>query len=559
MGRFIRKIIIFLITLNEVTWAQGFILAVGGGREDYGDWSDEPYRWMVEKAQYGKIINIDVDAASDWYPAYFVHLGAAPSSRSRQIPDRHTANDETIYQELKSARGIFIEGGDQWDYVESWKNTLVQKAIREVYSSGGVIGGTSAGLAVLGEIVFDAKYGSARPEKAVYDGYIPQIHFETDFLNLLPNIITDSHFTMRGRIGRLVPMLARLHTENPGRNFTGLGIDENTAVCIDSNLIGKVFGEASVTVLYKTSSSKILCEPGKPPLFSDIGYDQMIEGAIYDFKTNQLIDGGNFLNQCAPPVAPTPFLEIMLDGNLNSDAEKGTIIIENIYSSPTAAFYANLSQNSGQNLIPNSVIMPKIWSESDYFENKWAGAQWGLATHPHFTAILIDEYNQVQIDKDGHLTTNGIVQILDGYGMTHAGLNSRGCQIPGIIGAKLHFLTTNEIYNLKNHALLPTKVNDEANRIPHSFELIKVFPQPFSDRCSFSISQPPTGKIEIKIYNLMGQVVRSFAGWRLKASKNLQILWDGKDDQGNKLPDGIYLAKIQVANEAKSIKILKAH
>ncbi|OQX82807.1 hypothetical protein B6D60_11570, partial [candidate division KSB1 bacterium 4484_87] len=441
MKRFLWLFIIFFLSLLSNLQAQGYILAVGGGREDYGDWSDAPYRWMVEKAEFGKIINIDVDATSNWYPAYFIHFGAAAESRALQIPDRESANSDAVYQELKSAKGIFIEGGNQWDYVSVWKGTKVQQAIREIFQQGGVIGGTSAGLAVLGDVVFDAKYGSALPQKAVYDAYIPQIHFEKNFLNLLPNILTDSHFTMRGRLGRLVPMLARLHIENPEIEFIGLGIDENTAICIDPGLNGKVFGEATVTVLYKTGNSQINCSPGHLPTFTAIGYDQLIEGCVYDLKNKKLVDPGPYLNQTSNPPTSPEFQELTLDGSSESTADAGSVVIENLFSRTTAAFYGQLTQRTGQNYLPNSIIMPRLWSERDYFENRLAGAQWGVSSHPHFTAILIDEYNQIQIDQNGILSTNYIVHILDGYGMTYSGINSRGCQIPGIIGARLHFMT----------------------------------------------------------------------------------------------------------------------
>ena len=135
-------------------------MLVGGGGENYGSWSDQPYSWFVEKADSGKIINIDVDETSDWYPAYFISLGADLTSHSLQISNVEDANNFLTYQELLSADGIFIEGGDQWDYISNWKNTYVHTAIEYVYNNGGVIGGSSAGMAILGQVAFDAEHGS---------------------------------------------------------------------------------------------------------------------------------------------------------------------------------------------------------------------------------------------------------------------------------------------------------------------------------------------------------------------------------------------------------------
>ncbi|OQX94795.1 hypothetical protein B6I21_08790, partial [candidate division KSB1 bacterium 4572_119] len=76
---------LLFLACSQIAFAQGYILGVGGGQERYGDWSDDPYRWMVEKSGYGKIINIDVDPTSSWYPEYFKYLGASQESHSKQI------------------------------------------------------------------------------------------------------------------------------------------------------------------------------------------------------------------------------------------------------------------------------------------------------------------------------------------------------------------------------------------------------------------------------------------------------------------------------------------
>ncbi|HMA63328.1 MAG TPA: Type 1 glutamine amidotransferase-like domain-containing protein, partial [bacterium] len=154
-----RKFFTSLIVLFSLLNARGSLLLVGGGGEDYNSWSDIPYSWFVEKTDSGKIVNIDTDEANSWYANYFKSLGASSESHALQITSA-IANDSSTYQDLISAQGIFIEGGDQWEYVNSWKGTLVEDAIHHVFNNGGAIGGTSAGLAIMGEICFDARNGS---------------------------------------------------------------------------------------------------------------------------------------------------------------------------------------------------------------------------------------------------------------------------------------------------------------------------------------------------------------------------------------------------------------
>ena len=104
--------IVLIICLSLEIHSQRSVMLVGGGQENYYDWSDEPYGWFVQQADSGKIINIDVSSVSSWYPDYFKWLGAATTSHGLQIATRNVANDSVTYNELISALGIFIEGGD---------------------------------------------------------------------------------------------------------------------------------------------------------------------------------------------------------------------------------------------------------------------------------------------------------------------------------------------------------------------------------------------------------------------------------------------------------------
>ena len=142
----IYKIILFL-SLNFDLFAQGYICAVGGGSEGYNDWSDAPYGWIVQKSDSGKIIIISDADATTWLPNYFISLGAdtAYNKTISSISSISSANLQSTYNELTTAKAIFIRGGDQWDYIRLWKGTKTDSAINYVFQNGGVIAGTSAG------------------------------------------------------------------------------------------------------------------------------------------------------------------------------------------------------------------------------------------------------------------------------------------------------------------------------------------------------------------------------------------------------------------------------
>ncbi|MCX7609988.1 MAG: Type 1 glutamine amidotransferase-like domain-containing protein [Ignavibacterium sp.] len=245
---------VFTFILISTNFAQGFVCAIGGGSENYNDWSDAPYRWIVQKADSGKIIIIDVADASNWLPNYFVSLGAT-QAYNKTIPNLSAANLQSTYDELITAKGIFIRGGNQWDYIRFWKGTKVDSAIQYVFNNGGVIAGTSAGAAILGEIDFTAQSGTIYPDEALQNPFSSLMRFEDNFLKLVRNVLFDTHFIERGRHGRLIGMIYNRHF-NTGRDIIGVGIDDRTAICISPDGIGEVMGSGAVTIYYKDNLTK---------------------------------------------------------------------------------------------------------------------------------------------------------------------------------------------------------------------------------------------------------------------------------------------------------------
>ncbi len=97
-----------LLTINLTLnlYAQGYICAVGGGSEDYNDWSDAPYSWVVQKSDSGKIIILGVSSATEWLPTYFMSFGA-DTAYNKTISTIAIANLQETYDELITAKAIF--------------------------------------------------------------------------------------------------------------------------------------------------------------------------------------------------------------------------------------------------------------------------------------------------------------------------------------------------------------------------------------------------------------------------------------------------------------------
>uniref|UniRef100_A0A832LKD9 T9SS type A sorting domain-containing protein n=1 Tax=Ignavibacterium album TaxID=591197 RepID=A0A832LKD9_9BACT len=319
----LKKIIFLTLTLNLNLFAQGYICAIGGGSENYNDWSDAPYGWIVQKADSGKIIIIDVADATSWLPNYFMSLGA-DTAYNKTIATTSAANLQSAYDELITAKAIFIRGGDQWDYIRLWKGTKVDSAIQYVFNNGGVIAGTSAGAAVLGDVDFSAQNGSAYPDEALQNPFYSRMKFENNFLKLVPNVLFDTHFIERGRHGRLIAMLYNQHF-NAGRDLTGVGVDDRTAICISPDGVGEVMGSGAVTIFYKDDLTSYSTLTSGKYTIENLKSHLLTKGWKYDFINKQIA----FIPASAKDVDTNrvwqfPLTDFYLTGSNNISAQLNT-------------------------------------------------------------------------------------------------------------------------------------------------------------------------------------------------------------------------------------------
>lgn len=518
------KSIIFILLFPFLALAQGSFLLVGGGSDGQGGWSDGPFGWFVAETDSGIIIDIDTDTGPG-YASQFKSLGADPASETMIISTRSQANDSSIYKKLIFAKGIFMHGGDQWPYIETWKGTLVEEALHYVFEKGGALGGTSAGLAVLGEIVFDAQNGSAYPDDTAYNPYDSDIHFTDDFLDVLPGVLTDSHFHSRIRIGRLVPMMARRIQDYGDENIMGIGIADASALTVDPDKIAKAWGRGSVTILYKSEDSYIDCRRNVPLTFTNINFDQLIPGAVYNLTTRELVDPGPYLNEPGEFPAPGVFADTTLNGSDVNVVNLGEVVINGLTSSELNAWNGRLSQSAGTAAVLHSVIIPQIYDGYTYDENRIMGGMWGCATNPHFTAIYLDDGCIASINSDGVLAAQKLVHILDTYNTTYIGINgTRTTNYSGIVGAKLHFLGPGMEYDLANHEIVSSIQND-SNEKPRNFRLYNNYPNPFNHKTRFSFNLKKAALVRFELFNIEGKLINVLLEKELQTG-NYEIDWN---------------------------------
>lgn len=175
----------------------------------------------------------------DDYIRVFKRLGAE-SVQVVRTENREDSERKDAIQAIGQSTGIFFTGGDQSRIVDFIKGTSLDKAIHKRYEEGAVIGGTSAGAAMMPDEMIVGGASVSNPSvDAVSMG--PGMGF-------LPGIVIDQHFAQRGRLGRLLAALVL----QPA--VLGLGIDEDTGIVVTGDEF-QVVGRGSITVVDESTAT----------------------------------------------------------------------------------------------------------------------------------------------------------------------------------------------------------------------------------------------------------------------------------------------------------------
>jgi cyanophycinase len=244
---------------------RGFAL-MGGGQDQ-----DAAFQWMCDRAGGGDFVVLRA-SGTDAYNPYIRNLCPALSSvETLVITSRVGAGQPFVAEKIRAAAAVFVAGGSQDNYINFWKGTPVEEAINSAIKNGVPVGGTSAGLAVLGEYSFAALKDTVKSSEALPNPFHEKVTITRDFLHvpLLERVITDSHFVVRDRMGRLIAFLARIATDGWTQGPLGIGIDEKTAVLMDADGSARVTGVGAAYFL-RTPGSPELCAPNTALTYRNI-------------------------------------------------------------------------------------------------------------------------------------------------------------------------------------------------------------------------------------------------------------------------------------------------
>ncbi len=195
------------------------------------------------------------------------------------LVDSTQAESPEFVRRLDSATGIWFGGGDQALLTAAIGGTASLKAIQARYRDGAVVGGTSAGAAIMSDSMITGDQTPPGDTTGYYGDEYPTIERHRieviPGLGFLPGAIVDQHFIRRERHNRLISAVL----ERP--SLIGVGIDESTAIEVSPDGKWTVLGESAV-LIYDARRAKVAALPGPLLGATDLRVHLLPPGSRFD-------------------------------------------------------------------------------------------------------------------------------------------------------------------------------------------------------------------------------------------------------------------------------------
>jgi cyanophycinase len=206
---------------------------------------------------------------------------------------RDEANDPNFYRPITEATAVWFIGGNQNWLTEAYLGTRTEAMLRELLDRGGVIGGTSAGAAVMSRVMI----AGGKETPLLKNGF-----------GFAPAMIVDQHFKKRNRQQRLIDALQ----QHPG--LVGMGIDESTALVIRGSR-AEVIGQSDVTITLPAANGRpARTESLSPGRSADL------------YALNRAAKSRKIVPQVAKPSVRNGTLLLVGDGDVPDEVEKQFLV-----------------------------------------------------------------------------------------------------------------------------------------------------------------------------------------------------------------------------------------
>lgn len=198
------------------------------------------------------------EEATAIYRDLFTSLGIGRVSGMRP-EERAEANDPAAAKLLADATGVFLTGGNQSRLTQVVGGTRLADGLLLAHDRGAVLAGTSAGASAMASHMVAFGQSGPTPKNRMVQ--------LAAGLGVIQNVVIDQHFEQRGRVGRLLALVA----QSPA--LLGIGVDEDTCAIVHPDRTLQVVGKGAVTIV---DGSQV-----KTDAFRGKGYRPlMVSGAV---------------------------------------------------------------------------------------------------------------------------------------------------------------------------------------------------------------------------------------------------------------------------------------
>lgn len=197
---------------------------------------------------------------------------------------RETADTDSNLKKMDWANAVFFLGGDQSDLTRDMLGTKLLQKVYDIYNNGGVVGGSSAGAAVMSEVMITGNELLNKDSTSAFIS-IQKGNIETaKGFGFIKSAIIDQHFLKRKRHNRLITLMC----EHP--NLLGIAIDESTGIVVNPDETFEVIGNNQVLVYDPTEAKNIRTDKSGNLGITEMKMHLLINGDKFDLKSKKVIE-----------------------------------------------------------------------------------------------------------------------------------------------------------------------------------------------------------------------------------------------------------------------------
>jgi len=255
---------------SKVSRVAGGLVLVGGGPD-----TAIPFIRTIFPSIYGGNALILREYGGAGYNDFFrIIMGdnRLSSVETLVVSSPEAANSEYVSWCIRHAELIWMAGGNQAENLSKWRGSRLAADINTKWREGVWLGGTSAGLSILGAAVCSPPLGyrGSTSEEALANPYNERLEIRPGIfeIDVIDKWILEPHVIARSREGRALAVLARQCVESQSSGWRLLALDESVSVTVRPNGDCEVAGEEDAVLGYiihfDQDTEVKTVEPGKP-------------------------------------------------------------------------------------------------------------------------------------------------------------------------------------------------------------------------------------------------------------------------------------------------------